>query len=109
MEVKAEVDNPRNGKDCQQSLPAARGLGHSPASEGANLRMSSDFEPLLVGPPCLSDIVPMVWGTGKRGLERREDEGFSWSLINYKMSMEHLGRFRWVPDNQSLQFNRAPD
>lgn len=35
----------------------------------------------------------------QRGLERRERQGFSWSPINYKMSMEHLrGGFKWVAD-----------
>lgn len=76
------------------------------ASEGANLKMSSDFEPLLVGPPCLWDIVPAVRGNWYREAYR---EGRIRDLVgtpfNYKMSMEHLrgGSSGWLTSKSAVE------
>lgn len=103
--MKAEIDNPRNGKDCHDHRQL-RGawdthcLRRSQPDDEFRLRASVGWAIKFMGhcPHGLGELV-------QRGLERREHQGFSWSPINYKMSVEHLrgGSSGWLISKSAVQ------
>lgn len=60
--------------------------------------MSSDCESLLVGPPCLWDIVPAVRGNWDR-------EGRVRDLVGAPLTMEHLrgGSSGWLTSKSAVE------
>lgn len=61
---KAEVDNPRNDKDCQQPPPAARGLGHSQPQKEPTWWWVQTVSLCWLGHHVCGTLSPQSGGTG---------------------------------------------